>query len=118
VALRSALGASALDRSAFRCNFGNAFSNTQSFLQTALLLEDTGVAAYLGQAGNLDVVSTLGTAGAILGVEAEHAAAFRGLLVLPVSIDNGAYDTPRTTTQILAAAGPFITAAPSLPFPK
>ncbi len=118
VALRSALGSAALDRNAFRFNFGNAYSSTQTFLNTALVLEDTGVNAYLGQAGNLEVVATLGTAGSILGVEAEHAAAFRVLLGLPVTVDNGAYDTPRTTTQILAAAGPFITAAPSLPFPK
>jgi len=117
VALRSALGASALNRTAFRFNFGSAFSSTRAFLETALVLEDTGVTAYLGQAGNLDVVTTLGTAGSILGVEAEHAAAFRVLLGLPVTVDDGAYDTARTTTQVLAAAGPFITAAPALPFP-
>lgn len=118
VSLRSALGDAALDRTAFRFDFGNAFSTTQTFLNTALVLEDTGVSAYLGQAGNLDIVSTLGIAGSILGVEAEHAATFRLLLGLPVTVDDGAYDTPRTSTQILAAAGPFITAAPTLPFPR
>lgn len=118
VALRSALAAAALNRSSFRFNFGSAFGSVQSFLNTALVLEDTGVTAYLGQAANIDVVATLGTAGSILGVEAEHAAAFRVLLGLPVTVENGAFDTARTTTQVLAAAGPFITMAPPLPFPK
>lgn len=118
VTLRNALAASALVRSDFKFNFGSAYASAASFLATSLALEDTGVTAYLGQAGNLDSVATLGTAGSILGVEAEHAAAIRTILGMPATVDNGAFDTPKTTSQVLAVAGGFITQKPTLPFPK
>jgi len=118
LALQTALGAAALSRAAFKFNFGTAYDNATNFKNTALALEDTGVSAYLGQAANLDNVATLGTAGSILGVEAEHAAAVRVLLGMPVTVDNGAFDTAKTTTQVLAIAGGFITQKPTLPFPK
>ena len=118
LALQTALGAAALSRAAFKFNFGTAYASASSFMNTALALEDTGVTAYLGQAANLDNVATLGTAGSILGVEAEHAAAVRVLLGLSVTVDNGSFDTAKTTTQVLAVAGGFITQKPTLPFPK
>ena len=117
LALQSALGAGALPRAAFAFDFGDAFDSTANFLATATVLEDTGVTAYLGQAGNLDSVAILGTAGSILGVEAEHAGAFRLLTGMPVSPNDADFDTPATTTQVLAGAGGFITDAPALPFP-
>ncbi len=118
IALQGALGASALSRPAFQFNFGTAFSSLANFMNTAMALEDTGVSAYLGQAANLDAVATLTTAGSILGVEAEHASAVRVLLGQPITVSNGSFDSPRTTTQVLAIAGGFITQAPTLPFPK
>lgn len=118
VTLRNALAAAALARSSFKFNFGSAFASASSFLATSLALEDTGVTAYLGQAANLDVVATLGTAGSILGVEAEHAAAIRTILGMPATVDNGAFDSPKTSAQVLVVAGGFITQAPALPFPK
>jgi hypothetical protein len=118
LALQSALGASALSRAAFKFSFGTAYASAASYLATAQALEDTGVTAYLGQAANIDVVATLGTAGTILGVEAEHAAALRLLLGQTVTVGNTPFDTPRTTTQVLAIATTYITQAPTLPFPK
>lgn len=115
LALQGALGSGALARGDFAFDFGTAFDTAANFLTTAQVLEDTGVSAYLGQAGNIDDIAILGTAGTILGVEAEHASTFRLLNGQPVS--DSAFDTPRTSTEILAAAGPFITAAPPLPFP-
>ncbi len=117
LALQSALGAMALPRNQFAFDFGNAFDSTANFLATAQVLEDTGVTAYLGQAGNLDNLSILGTAGTILGVEAEHASTFRLLNAMPVSPEDGDFDSPATSSQVLAAAGGFITSAPTLPFP-
>ena len=117
LALKSALGANALPREEFAFDFGTAFDSAANFLATALVLEDTGVAAYLGQAGNLDNVGILGTAGSILGVEAEHAAAFRLLNGQPVSPGDGDFDPPATSSEVVAAAGGFITTAPALPFP-
>ncbi|MGH7524235.1 MAG: ferritin-like domain-containing protein [Gemmatimonadales bacterium] len=118
LALQSALGAAALARSAFAFSFGAAFASAASFMATAQALEDTGVTAYLGQAGNIDVVSTLGTAGTILGVEAEHASTVRLIGGQPVTPGDASFDTPQTTTQVLAIASGFITQAPPLPFPK
>ncbi len=117
LALQGALTTNALARADFSFDFGTAFDSADNFLNTALVLEDTGVTAYLGQAGNLDDTGILGTAGSILGVEAQHASTFRLLLGLPVTVEDGAFDTPRTTSEVLAAAGPFITSSPALPFP-
>lgn len=118
LALQAALGSNALARSAFAFNFGSAYASAANFMNTSLALEDTGVTAYLGQAANLDSLTTLGTAGSILGVEAEHAASVRLLLGMPITVNNAAFDTPQTTTQVLAIASGFITQHPALPFPK
>jgi hypothetical protein len=116
LALQSALGGAALPRAAFSFTFGDAFANAQNFTTTALALEDTGVSAYLGQAANVDDGGILGTAGSILGVEAEHAATVRLLIGQPVVPQNAAFDTARSTNETLAAAGGFVAAAPTLPF--
>lgn len=118
LALQTALGAGALARGDFRFDFPGGFTTAAAFLATAQALEDTGVTAYLGQTNNLDSVDYLTTAGTILGVEAEHAATFRVINQTEVTVDNGSFDTGRTTTEVLAIAGAFITASPPLPFPK
>lgn len=115
--LQGALGAEALARADFAFSFPGAFDSADAFLATAQTLEDTGVSAYLGQAGNIDDTGILGTAGSILGVEAEHAATFRLLNGDTVTPGNADFDEGRTSAEILAIAGPFITAAPPLPFP-
>ena len=119
LALQSALGNAALARSAFKFSFpASVYQSALGFMQTAQALEDTGVTAYLDQVGNLDSTSILGTAGSIAGVEAEHAAAVRMALGLAVTPNDANFDTPATTTQVLAIAGGFITQKPVLPFPK
>ena len=62
-----------------RFNFGNVVRNRAAFHSTAIVLEDTGVAAYGGQAANIAQGPVLATAAQILAVEARHAAAFRQL---------------------------------------
>lgn len=118
LALQAALGTNQLQRPAFAFDFGTAFDSATNFLNTATTLEDTGVSAYLGQVGNFESTALLVTAGTILGVEAEHAAVFRLLTGLPVTPNDSAFDVPKTTAEILAIAGGFITASPPLPFPK
>ncbi|HEX5385084.1 MAG TPA: ferritin-like domain-containing protein [Gemmatimonadales bacterium] len=118
--LQAALSANALARSGFSFDFKNSYDSAANFLSTAVVLEDTGVSAYLGQAGNIDDTAILATAGSILGVEAEHASTFRLLTSQTVTPDNAAFDTPMSSAEVLAAvqATGFITAAPQLPFPK
>lgn len=92
------------------------FDDRGSVLETALKLENLGVAAYNGAARLIDVGSRFGTvpleaAGDIVAVEARHAA-FIGSL-----IDGGrggrrfapeAFDAPMDPAAVLEAADPFI----------
>jgi Ferritin-like domain len=69
--LQKALGPHARKRPEF--NFGDATRNQDKFLAAAVLLENTGVAAYNGQAANLTKRS-LSAAAEIVSVEGRHAA--------------------------------------------
>jgi Ferritin-like domain len=69
--LEQALGAAARDKPAF--DFGSATKNQREFLDAAVLLENTGVAAYNGQGANLTKRS-LAAAAQIASVEGRHAA--------------------------------------------
>jgi Ferritin-like domain len=69
--LRKALGPHA--RTAPRFEFGNATRDERAFLKAAVLLENTGVLAYNGQAANL-TRPALAAAAEIVSVEGRHAA--------------------------------------------
>jgi Ferritin-like domain len=69
--LERALGPRARKKPTF--DFGTATRNEQRFVETAVLLENTGVAAYNGQAANLTKKS-LAAAAEIVSVEGRHAA--------------------------------------------
>jgi rubrerythrin len=75
--VRKALGSSARDLPTLE--FGNAVTNERAFAQTALKLEDLGVAAYNAQAPNL-TTGSLAAAAKIVSVEARHAAWIRDLV--------------------------------------
>jgi rubrerythrin len=74
--LRKVLGKKARPRP--RLDFGTATSEPKRYLAAAITLEDTGVAAYNGQAANL-TPHTLAAAAEIVSVEARHAAWARAL---------------------------------------
>ena len=97
--LRNALGTAAVKQPKF--NFKGTTSNQAQFAATAQVLEDTGVAAYLGQAGNIKSKKILGAAGSILAVEARHAGWIRQ--INGVSGAPRSFEGPRTKAQILAA---------------
>lgn len=82
--LKSVLGSKAAAKPNFDFTAGGAFAdvfkNYQTFLAVSQALEDTGVRAYKGQAGNLqDNAKILTTALQIHSVEARHAAEVRRL---------------------------------------
>mgnify|MGYP003134840920 CR=1 FL=1 len=101
---------------------GVDFSSRASVLGTALILEDTGVAAYNGAGQLIDVTAPNGglyllLAGKIVSVEARHAAAFADL-INPGSTDfardgilvsiggfGPAFDRALPPSEILAAVG-------------
>ena len=109
--LQSVLGGSAVAKPQFdftaRGKYRDVFSNFKTFAAVSQALEDTGVAAYKGQAPNLVGGGTLlTTALQIHSVEARHAAQVR--LLRKQKPWTGALDKPLSKAQVLAIAGPFI----------
>jgi hypothetical protein len=102
--LKSALGSKAVAKPTF--DFKDTTSNQVRFETTATLLEDTGVQAYLGQAGNIKSKKILAAAASILPVEARHAAWIRDIRLMKTEGTipaPAAFQSPKTKAQILAA---------------
>ncbi len=101
--LRKVLGRKAVSKPRF--NFGDTTVNQGKFAETAQTLEDTGVAAYLGQVGRIRTKAVLSGAGSILPVEARHAAWIRDIRGSggPPSPAPRAFEAGRSRAQILAA---------------
>ena len=111
--LKGALGSAAVAKPGFdftaRGKYRDVFSNFKTFAAVSQALEDTGVAAYKGQAGNLlGAGKVLTIALQIHSVEARHAAEVRR--VRGVKSWTGAFDKPMSKGQVLAIAKPFIVA--------
>jgi rubrerythrin len=98
-ALRKALGAQA--QAAPNFDFHGTTHSRTKFLQTSYALENTGVAAYLGQAPNIKTPAILLTAASIVTVEARHSGAVGELLGRNIS-PSGAFDAGKTMDQVLA----------------
>ena len=91
--------------------FKGTTESEDKFLATAFVLENTGVHAYLGQAGRLQSKALLAAAASIVTVEARHAAAV-AILAGGGYTDNkkgispdSAFDTPLSKKAVLAAVG-------------
>ena len=97
--LKGALGSAAVAKPKF--DFQGTTTNKAKFMATAQVLEDTGVAAYLGQAGNIKSPKILGAAASVLAVEARHAGWVRDLN--NVSGAPASFQGAKTKAQILAA---------------
>ncbi|HTR75946.1 MAG TPA: ferritin-like domain-containing protein [Solirubrobacterales bacterium] len=102
--LKKALGSKAV--AAPKVEFGSALATESSFLKTAMVLENTGVKAYGGQALNISNPAYVSAALSIWAVEARHASV-AGLLVkdAPESIspEKGAFQTTATAAEVLKA---------------
>jgi len=96
--VRKALGGKAEAKPRF--DFGNTTNDPDRFASTAAMLEDTGIAAYNGQAVNL-TKPVLKAAATIVSVEARHAAWIRDIVGKPAAPD--ATDAPATERQVRAA---------------
>ncbi len=104
-ALKQALGSDAIAMPTFE--FQGIPENQAKFQQTAYVLENTGVHAYLGQLTNICSPAYLAAAGSIATIEARHAAVIGSIINdTPAGIaPNGPFDTPETAEQILSAVG-------------
>lgn len=101
--LLGVLGSQATKKPSF--DFKGTTNDQKTFLSTAKTLEDTGVAAYQGQATRVQSDTVLASAGAILAVEARHAAWVRNLIaagkgLLPAP---EAFSKPMSMQEVLDA---------------
>ena len=106
--LVKALGSKAIKEPSF--NFGSSLASEKSFLETSYALENTGVHAYLGQAGNIKTPAYLLAAASIVTIEARHSGAVG--LIIGKGIDQvGSFDKGESAAAILKAvtATKFIT---------
>jgi ferritin-like protein len=97
--LKGALGSKAAKEPNF--DFGKAVSSKSTFAATAYVLENTGVHAYLGQAGNIANPQYLLVAASIVTVEARHSGAiglYLGKEIAPTPLDTG-----WTASKVLSA---------------
>jgi len=101
--LKGVLGAKAVKSPSF--DFKGTTRKWSTFLRTAKVLEDTGVAAYQGQAPLIHQNAVLAPAGAILAVEARHASWVRDLLYAGKSVKPApeAFSTPMSMSEVLSA---------------
>jgi rubrerythrin len=94
------------------------FASRESYLKLAIVFENTGVGAYLGQAGSITNKDILQAAAGIFGVEARHAALI-GVIsgATPEGgIYKGATETPIAKGDVLAAVMPFLGGMPNTGF--
>ena len=101
--LQSVLGSKATAKPKF--DFKGTTRKEVTFLKTASTLEDTGVAAYQGQATRIQSPDVLASAGAILAVEARHAAWVRHILGAGKTPNPApeAFSSPKSMKAILDA---------------
>lgn len=103
--LKKALGKKAV--AAPKVDFGATTASRDSFIKTAVALENTGVGAYSGQALNIASPAYIAAALSIWSIEARHASV-AGLLLKPIPANispNGAFDKPKTADEVLKIVG-------------
>jgi rubrerythrin len=101
--LEHALGGAAGSPPTF--TFGDATTDDAKFIAAAVTIEDTGLAAYNGQAENMSR-ATLQSVARVISVEARHAAWARSLAgKLPAPV---AADVPITASAALKSIKPYL----------
>jgi Pyruvate/2-oxoacid:ferredoxin oxidoreductase gamma subunit len=81
--------------------------DAKSVAKLAATVENTGAAAYLGQAALIESEEVLAAALSIHTVEARHAAVLNMLVGDPITPD-GAFAVPMSADEVLSAVKPFI----------
>jgi hypothetical protein len=98
--LKQALGHKAVGEPRF--DFKGIPSDPAKFAATAYVLENTGVHAYLGQAGNIKTPAYLLAAASIVTIEARHAGAI-GSITNEAIAPNGPFDNGYSAAKVLEA---------------
>ncbi len=86
------------------------FDSVDKFVTLAKTFEETGVGAYLGQAGAITNPDVLQAAASIFGIECRHAALVGRIAGLPPEggIYMGATEKPKAKADVLSAVGPLL----------
>ncbi|BGO93362.1 hypothetical protein NBRC10512_005528 [Rhodotorula toruloides] len=100
--LEAALGTNAVSD----CSYIFGLTSVKAVVSTARLLENIGVSAYLGAAGDIQSKEYLAAAGSILTVEARHASYLNEINGASGFPD--AYDSPLDYAQVYSLAAPII----------
>ncbi|MBC7925074.1 MAG: ferritin-like domain-containing protein [Bryobacteraceae bacterium] len=95
------------------CTYRFPYDSPETFLQVALLLEETGVTAYDGAIAMISAAALKAAGASIATVEARHAA-YLQLITNSLPFPK-AFDETRTMQQILAAVAPFLATCPTSP---
>jgi hypothetical protein len=98
--LKKGLGRHAVKEPRF--DFQGIPSDPAKFAATAYVLENTGVHAYLGQAGNIKTPKYLLAAASIVTIEARHSGAIGSIIGKAIN-PNGAFDNGWTAKHVLSA---------------
>ena len=100
--LKKALGKAAVAEPKF--DFGDAVKDEKTFLATAFVLENTGVAAYAGQGTNIKDPAIVQAALSIHSIEARHAGVIGQIIKGKKGISpDGPFDTPLGAKAVLKA---------------
>jgi rubrerythrin len=97
--LKGVLKSKAVEKPTF--DFKDTVTNQAKFQATAIVLEDTGVSAYEGQAHRIKQTSVLMAAASVLPVEARHAAWIRNIVGQPPA--PVAFDKAASMKKVLSA---------------
>ncbi|KAM3513223.1 hypothetical protein MY11210_003089 [Beauveria gryllotalpidicola] len=104
------------------CEYEFGFTDAAGMVQTAAVLENVGISAYLGAAPLLSDKAILSIAASIVTIEARHQSAIR-VFSKQVAVPQ-AFDAPLSPRAVFSLAAPFIKSCPDGsnlqidPFPK
>ncbi len=99
--LQKGLGKAAVKKPKF--NFHGTTGDQAKFQQTAYVLENTGVKAYLGQAANIKTPAYLLAAASIVTIEARHSGAIASIIGKTINM-NGAFDPTNVSANDILKA--------------
>ncbi|GAA5841579.1 hypothetical protein JCM3766R1_006781 [Sporobolomyces carnicolor] len=108
--LTAGLKAAGVENPPQRCEYSFPYTDVASFLGLSQVIENVGVSAYLGAAGDISDPGYVTAAGSILTVEARHNAFVRLLNnYLPFAEP---FDTPQSASNVVTIVTPFFTSCP------
>ncbi|KAM0256896.1 hypothetical protein ACHAQJ_004718 [Trichoderma viride] len=93
------------------CTYNFGFTDAAGMVQTAAILENVGISAYLGAAPLLASPAILGVAGSILTIEARHQSSIR-VFSNQQAVPQG-FDAPLGPKAVFSLAAPFISSCPT-----